>query len=67
VVALKSLPTTVVMTYAYVNPVIAVSLGWLLLDEAVTGWTVLAAALILAGVAGVFRSRARPVRSAPRP
>lgn len=67
VVALKLLPTSVVMTYTYVNPVIAVSLGWLLLDESVTGWTVLATALILAGVAGVFRSRARPRRAAPRP
>lgn len=55
--ALKALPTSVVMTYTYVNPVIAVSLGWLLLDERVTGATALATALILAGVVGVLRSR----------
>jgi drug/metabolite transporter (DMT)-like permease len=65
VVALRTLPTTVVMTYTYVNPVIAVSLGWLLLDEPLTGWTALATALILLGVAGVFRSRARVRRSPP--
>ncbi len=56
-VALRTLPTTVVMTYSYVNPVIAVTLGWLLLDEPLTARTAVAAALILAGVGGVFRSR----------
>jgi drug/metabolite transporter (DMT)-like permease len=45
------------MTYAYVNPVIAVLLGWLVLDEAVTAWTLAGAALVVAGVAGVFRNR----------
>ncbi|MDJ0765343.1 MAG: EamA family transporter [Myxococcota bacterium] len=55
--SLRILPTPVVMTYAYVNPVIAVFLGWLLLDEPVSGWTLGGAALILLGVAGVFRSK----------
>jgi drug/metabolite transporter (DMT)-like permease len=40
-----------VSTYAYVNPVIAVFLGWLILDEPVTPRTLLAAALIIAAVA----------------
>lgn len=39
-----------VATYAYVNPIIAVFLGWLLLGETVTGKTIGAAAVILAGV-----------------
>jgi drug/metabolite transporter (DMT)-like permease len=38
-------------TYAYVNPVVAVLLGWAIGHETVTSRTVLAAAVILAGVA----------------
>ncbi|MCO6401764.1 MAG: EamA family transporter, partial [Verrucomicrobia bacterium] len=45
----------VVMTYGYVNPVIAIFLGWLFLGEAITPHTVVGTAFILAGVAGVFR------------
>ena len=57
VYALKVLPTAVVMTYAYVNPAIAVVLGWLILDESITGYTVAGMALILVGVWGVFHSK----------
>lgn len=39
-----------VATYAYVNPVIAVFLGWLLLHEPVNERTIVAAAVIVAGV-----------------
>ena len=38
-------------TYAYVNPVIAVLLGWLFANETVTGRTLIAAMILLAGVA----------------
>ena len=55
--ALQLLPTNLVMTYAYVNPVIAVVLGWLILNEQITVWTISGMALILIGVAGVFRAR----------
>jgi drug/metabolite transporter (DMT)-like permease len=54
---LRLLPYRVVVTYTYANPVIAVFLGWLILSEAVTGWTVAGAALVVAGVAGVFANR----------
>lgn len=57
VITLQRLPYRVVMTYAYVNPVIAVFLGWLLIDEPVTRWTLAGAALVVAGVVGVFRHR----------
>jgi len=57
--ALQLLPTKIVMTYPYVNPVIAVFLGWLILDEMVTLWTYGGAVLVLLGVAGVFRERYR--------
>ncbi len=55
--ALRLLPTSVAMTYAYVNPVIAVILGALILGEAITLWSVSGAALVLLGVAGVFHER----------
>ena len=55
--ALKTLPTTLVMTYSYVNPVIAVFLGWLLLSEPVTTYTLAGTMLIIAGVYGVFREK----------
>ena len=57
--ALQLLPTKIVMTYGYVNPVIAVFLGWLFLQESVTPWTLGGAALVLLGVAGIFRERYR--------
>lgn len=57
VTALRALPLPVVMTYAYVNPVIAVLLGWMLLDEAVTLHTWAGTALILGGVALLMRDR----------
>jgi drug/metabolite transporter (DMT)-like permease len=50
VYALKHAPATIVGTYAYVNPVIAVLLGWAILHEAVTGRTFVAMALILGAV-----------------
>lgn len=59
VYALRLLPTTVVMTYAYVNPVIAVLLGWVLLSEPITGYTVVGMVLIVCGVYGVFRDKGK--------
>ena len=38
-------------TYAYVNPIVAVTLGWFVLDEALTARTLLAAVIVLASVA----------------
>jgi len=57
VTALKTLPIQVVMTYTYVNPVIAVLLGWAILDEQITAWTLGGMFLVLLGVVGVFRER----------
>ena len=48
-------------TYAYVNPVVAVFLGWALASEPVTARTVLAAAVILSGVAIITIARDRDV------
>ncbi len=43
--------TSLVSTYAYVNPVVAVFLGWLILDEAVGLRTLVAGGIIVASVA----------------
>ncbi|MDX9757520.1 MAG: drug/metabolite exporter YedA [Bacteroidota bacterium] len=48
---LKAASPARVATYAYVNPVIAVFLGWLLADELLNGRIAIAAAIIVAGVA----------------
>jgi len=56
---LQNAPISRVATYAYVNPVVAIALGWLILDEAVTGITIAGAAVIVLAVAVVVRSEAR--------
>ncbi len=55
--ALRMLPAGIVMTYAYVNPIGAVFLGWLILHESLTAWTLAGTMLAMLGVAGVFRDR----------
>jgi len=59
IIILQVLPTKLVMTYSYVNPVLAVILGWWILGEQITIWTFAGAALVLIGVAGVFRERTK--------
>lgn len=44
-------PSQLVGTYAFINPVVAVLLGWWLLGEHVSGRTLLAAVIIVTGVA----------------
>lgn len=63
---LRAAPTTLVSTYAFVNPVVAVLLGWAFQNEAVTGRTLVAAAVIVAGVAAIVTSQAR-ASSRPAP
>jgi drug/metabolite transporter (DMT)-like permease len=46
-------------TYAYVNPVVAVFLGWLLAGEPLSMRTILAAAVIVSAVAVITTDRAR--------
>lgn len=72
---LKSAPPTLVSTYAYVNPVVAVFLGWLILGETVTPITIVAAAIIVAAVALITSHQGReepepsdaPVPAEPEP
>jgi drug/metabolite transporter (DMT)-like permease len=48
---LRNVRTSLVSTYAYVNPIVAITLGVVLLDEQVTGLMAFAALIILASVA----------------
>jgi len=59
VYALQRLPTSTVATYAYVNPVVAVFLGAVVLDEVVSGRILVGAAVVVASVALTLTARRR--------
>jgi len=64
--ALKHLRTTHTSLYAYVNPVVAVFLGWLILNEPLTWLSIVAMVVILGGVAIVQTSgRAKSPKLVP--
>jgi len=66
--ALRNASATIVGTYAYVNPVIAVLLGWLLLDEPVGTRMFVAMTMILGAVTWIqFSSKRRPDEQPIRP
>ena len=52
-------PLQRVATYAYVNPVVAVILGWLVLSEPLTPRTIVAGVVIVAAVALIVTGRGR--------
>lgn len=54
---LRVAPTSIVSTYAYVNPAVAVALGWAFLDERVEPLTFMAGAVIVAAVAMIVTAR----------
>lgn len=54
---LQSAPISKVSTYAYVNPVVATFLGWIVLDEAVSVTTLIGATLVVASVAVTVREQ----------
>lgn len=57
---LKNTTPTRASTYAYVNPVVAVFLGWALKDEKVTTYTLLATVTIVGAVAWITVSQRKP-------
>lgn len=63
---LRTARTSIVATYAYVNPVVAVLLGWAVLGEHVTGRTLLAGGIIVAAVALIVSARPAPAARATR-
>jgi drug/metabolite transporter (DMT)-like permease len=54
-----------VSTYAFVNPVVAVFLGWLLAGEALSVRTLIAAAIIIAAVVLITLNQGRPRAQQP--
>ena len=61
---LKHSTATRVATYAFVNPVVALFLGWMILGESITMRTILAAAVILAAVLLVITAPLRKAATA---
>ncbi len=60
---LRNAPLSLVGTYAYVNPVVAVGLGAIFLSEPITPRTLLASAVIVAAVAMIVTFRGRAGRA----
>ncbi len=60
---LKHVPTPKVATYAYVNPIVAVFLGWIVLHETIDRYIVAGSLVIIAAVAMVTASK---VKAAPQ-
>jgi drug/metabolite transporter (DMT)-like permease len=52
-------------TYAYVNPVVAVFLGWLLANESITPRTILATLVIVGGVVLITSARSNKPKPSP--
>ncbi|WP_342421011.1 EamA family transporter [Paenibacillus sp. FSL E2-0178] len=61
---LKNADASLVSTYAFVNPVVAVLLGWLLVGEQLTLNTLIAAVIIIAAVVLVTVFRGKPQKAA---
>ncbi|HEY0443797.1 MAG TPA: EamA family transporter [Candidatus Limnocylindrales bacterium] len=59
VLLLRIAPLPLIATYAYVNPVVAVILGWLVLQEPLTPRTAVAGAVIVFAVALIITARGR--------
>ncbi|MFQ5606835.1 MAG: EamA family transporter [Candidatus Zixiibacteriota bacterium] len=56
---LKASTPSKVATYAYVNPVIALFLGSMIADEAISPWTIGCSIIVLLGVFMIVRARSR--------
>jgi len=64
---LNHVPTAKVATYAYVNPIVAVLLGWLVLNEQVDAFIAAGTVVILASVWLVNTSKVHKVEEGKRP
>jgi drug/metabolite transporter (DMT)-like permease len=58
---LANVPVSTVATYAYVNPIVAVALGAIVLSEPITPRTLIAAAVIVGAVVAMVSGRPREV------
>jgi len=57
---LQTVPISLIATYSYVNPIVAVGLGWAILGESLTWTALLGALVIVASVAFTVRHEAPP-------
>ena len=64
---LQNAPISKVATYAYVNPVVAIALGAIVLHEEITWRIALGAAIVLASVAVVVRRESVPAEAEAAP
>ena len=64
---LQNAPISKVATYAYVNPVIALVLGWLILSETISATMLVGAAIIVASVAFIVTRESGARRAARKP
>jgi drug/metabolite transporter (DMT)-like permease len=64
---LTHVSTAKVSTYAYVNPAVAVILGWLILHERVDRFILIGSAIIVAAVVLVTRAKSKAGAPEPRP
>lgn len=62
---LEHVPTPKVATYAYVNPIVAVFLGWIILREQVDAFMLVGTVIIIAAVALVNTAKLKQPPSAP--
>jgi drug/metabolite transporter (DMT)-like permease len=62
---LRQAPLPLIATYAFVNPIVAVFLGWLILHESVTPLQLVAGGVIVVGVALLIVSRSRMSSARP--
>ena len=62
---LLNAPISLTSTYAYVNPVVAVFLGWLLADEALSARIAIATAIIIGSVIMINWARQVKVKTEP--
>ena len=60
---MRHAPASKVMTYAFVNPVVAAFLGWLVLGERLDPWALTGMGVIVAGVALTTTAPTRPPRA----
>jgi drug/metabolite transporter (DMT)-like permease len=59
--AIEHLPLSLVSTYAYVNPIIALFLGWIFLDEQLNIFIIVASVVIISGVVLVKMGSSRKI------
>jgi drug/metabolite transporter (DMT)-like permease len=65
---LGRLPSTTISSYAFVNPVVAVVLGFMILDERLSGQQLLGGAIVVLAVAGLLvRQRVAEISEAEPP